>query len=103
MVAAFKKIQSNERTQNMLQDNVAESLKILNQPFFKGHLIENITMIPGDNSINTGLDGKLNGWSVQRLIATTGTVFWEVPNPNEKILILHCLSIDPSTISLWVF
>ena len=73
---------------------------VLSNPLVNGRLISNVVLISGDNTINHGLQAKLQGYIVVRNSAAS--VFFDKPSPMPTLtLILN--SSAPTTISLWVF
>jgi hypothetical protein len=76
---------------------------VLANPFMGGHLISNMVLTSGDNTINHGLGAKLQGWVV---VGNTsgGITFFDkqANNPSPQLTLILNVSGN-TTVSLWVF
>lgn len=103
-IKAFKKIDSEDRVVNTIQDNVDAVFKqLLPQPILNGVVVKNVALLTGQNNlVNTGLAGKLTGWIVIRNRANS--VVWDAQDTNPdptKTLVLLCSA--NTTVDLLVF
>ena len=64
----FRRINSNEKDINVVQDNVEDAFSyLLKDPFNQSILLKNVKLISGQNNIINHLLGrKLIGWSIVR-------------------------------------
>lgn len=100
----FKRVKSQDRIVNQIQDNVEQVLSpLLRALISDGRLIENILIETGTpKSINHGLGRKLRGWMVTS--KNSNADIWDSQSTNKlssKTLILN--SSANVIISLWVF
>lgn len=75
---------------------------VLSSLLLQGQLLQNVSLVAGDNILNTGLGRKLLGWIVVGKSATADIYDKQATNPNpQQTLILSTPA--PVTVSLWVF
>ena len=101
----------------LLSQNIKRFVKVLeDNPMLDGHLLENISLTAGNNTINHKLGRRLRGWTVVRSWNPAPLTY---PNPyvpgapipyapfmyetgaTDKILSLYAAS--DCQVSLWVF
>lgn len=104
MLKHYKKISSDSRAVNQLQENVEQALNpIVDKQILDGILIKDISLISGqDNNINHLLGRELLGWTIVRQKANS--IIWDSQDSSiskSRTLTLNC-SADV-TISIWVF
>lgn len=75
---------------------------VLSNPITSGNLIENITLVSGNNTINHGLGRKLQGYIVVR--NASGTTFFDrqASNPMTDLTLILVAS-GATEISIYVF
>lgn len=99
MVEAFKKIQSDDRVQNTLQDHVASVFDDLTSiPLLQGHLLSNVSLTTGSNAINHKLQGKLTGWFLTDIVSPA-----QIYKASSTVTTLTLVTDADTIISLWVF
>lgn len=78
------------RTVNMLQDRIVTAINpLLNLPLSTSNLLQGISLITGQNSINHGLNRPLVGWFVTRKDADESIYDAQDSNPlPSKTLLL---------------
>lgn len=65
MAQAIPKVQTDDRNINQLQTNINTALNpILSNPINSGTILNSISLTSGSNTINHGLNKKLQGWFI---------------------------------------
>lgn len=64
---SIPKVQTDNREVNQLQSNILTYLNTMGQnALLSGITLQNISLVSGDNTINTKLNRKLQGWFIVR-------------------------------------
>ena len=94
---------TTDRIFAMMQDQWSTQLDpVLANPLVAGRLIRNVSLLTGDNTINTLLSRKLQGWIIVGQTAVSSVFDKQATNAmSDKTLILNASA--PVTVSLWVF
>jgi hypothetical protein len=75
---------------------------VLANPLIGGQILDGIVLVSGDNTINHGLNAKLQGYII--VLNNSAVTFYDKQSTNQRpelTLILN--SSGAATISLWVF
>ena len=71
-MSAFSLVQTTDRNTNQLQSNIAQALNpLLNNALLQGSIIKGVSLSVGSNSVNHGLNRKLQGWIIIRKRASS--------------------------------
>jgi len=100
MLNPFKKINTDDRVVNQMQDNVDRSLSpVLRLAILDGRILSN-QVVSGSTSISHGLGRKPIGYLV---ISSSAQAVFSDNIPNSTDLSFTLASSTPTTVSLWVF
>lgn len=104
MIPAFKQVQTNDRVQNQIQDNVQFALVPIQQcPVIDGILLQNIDLINGTNIIDHKLGRKLIGWFLVRINNSIISLYdTQDTNPNPEQT-LNLVINGNAQVSIYVF
>jgi len=100
----FKKINTEDRERDQLQENVDQFLEqILRREIIPGILLESISLTTGTpNEISHKLGRKLIGWNVTRM-RSQATV-WDNQDTNTRKDRTLILNVSANvTVDLWIF
>lgn len=103
MAKSIANVQTLDRNTNQLQQNLQQALNpIIKNPQNNARLIPNVALSVGSNTINTGLNASLNGYSIVMKSGPANIHDNQANNPNpSKTLIL--VSDTAVTVSISVF
>lgn len=66
-MARIPKVQTSDREINQLQSNIINAVQpFLNKPMVNGILVQNVSLVTGQNIINHYLGRNLQGWIITR-------------------------------------
>lgn len=96
-------VQTPDRTINQLQQNIKQAVDpVIHNPLVNGRLISALSLKTGTNTINHGLNRKLQGWIVVGQGSAASFYDLQAANPNPELTLLLVASANV-TISLYVF
>lgn len=75
---------------------------VLSIPIIDGRLIQNVSLVSGDNTINHGLGKKLQGYIV--VLNNSPVTFYDKQSENQMANLTLILNASgTATVTLWVF
>ena len=91
-----------EQVQNNLE-NTFRSFQ--NCPILDGHLLEDVKLVNGDNSIAHKLNRKLKGWFITRHRETASNIVdrQKTNNTTDRTLLLNSSVATTIYVDIWVF
>jgi hypothetical protein len=96
-------VQTDDRNTNQFQSNVTSVLNpILGNPLLYGSLLTSVALASGDNTINTGLNRKLQGWFLVRQRAAASIYDKQDSNTTPQLTLVLNAS-TAVTVDLYVF
>jgi len=103
-IKRFKKLNTSDRDQNLIQDNIEDAINsIVLTAFLNGNTLENVALVTGqDNSIAHKLGKKLQGWVV--IGQDTAAVVYDNQSANNTPSLTLLLKTTVNcTVKLYVF
>lgn len=86
---SIPKVQTDDRNINQLQQNLSTALTpVLQNPIVNGIILKDVTLASGDNTINTGLGRKLQGWFLTRVNASTSVFDKQSTNTMPELTLI---------------
>lgn len=105
-INSIARVQSHSREQNQLQNNILKSFNqirlFLQNTFLNGKILESISLVAGNNTINHTLNRPLQGWVMTRVRAAATFYDNQDTNANPSVsLIIN--SSGTVTVDIHVF
>ena len=93
-------VQTSNKDVNQLQKNISQAVAPLTaNPVNTGIIVQNVALAIGDNTVETKLGRKIQGWQIARQIGPFSQI--TETSENFDILVLH--SSAATTVNLYVF
>ena len=100
---AIPQVQTTERVQNQLQQNIITSINpLIKNPLNSGQILQDVKLAVGTNVIPTGLNRKLQGWFTVRQRALANIYDNQDSNNNPGVTLI-LISDAQVKVDLYVF